>query len=326
MGVVSGDRSLESGHGQRPTDPRPEGAVALITTAVVPAAGMGTRMLPATKAVPKELLPIVERPALQLIVDEALGAGVDHVVVITSRSKPAIEQYFASDPAVEASLERQGRGSTAEKLRRFGRDVRVSFVFQDQPLGLGHAVACARETVGERPFFVMLPDELMSDSSLLTGLSRVVDETAVGAVALKRMPRAELSRYGIVSPVGDERMVAGLAALPFVGVVEKPTVEAAPSDLAIIGRYALTPDIFDDLDALTPGSTGELQLTDALAAQAGRRPLWGVVSDVSRIDIGNPIGWLRAVVETGLDHPELGDDFRHVLDEILRDRGVNPRG
>lgn len=285
----------------------------MITTAVIPAAGMGTRMLPATKAVPKELLPIVEKPALQLIVDEAVGAGVDHVVIVTSRSKPAIEQYFASDASVERALEQQGRRSVADQLRRYGNDIRVSFVYQDQPLGLGHAVARAREAVGEQPFFVMLPDELMSDSSLLAGLARVVADTNIGAVALKRMPRAELSRYGIVSPVGDERTVGGLAALPFVGVVEKPSVDDAPSDLAIIGRYALTPDIFDDLDALTPGSTGELQLTDALAAQATREPLWGVISDVGRIDIGNPLGWLQAVVDAAVDHPEHGAAFRRWL-------------
>ena len=285
----------------------------MITTAVIPAAGMGARMLPATKAVPKELLPIVEKPALQLIVDEAVGAGVDHLVIVTSRSKPAIEQYFASDASVEQSLERQGRGSVADQLRRYGSDIRVSFAYQDRPLGLGHAIGCARAAVGEQPFFVMLPDELMSDSSLLAGLARVVADTNIGAVALKRMPRAELSRYGIVSPVGDERTVGGLAALPFVGVVEKPSVDDAPSDLAIIGRYALTPDIFDDLDALTPGSTGELQLTDALAAQATREPLWGVISDVGRIDIGNPLGWLQAVVDAAVDHPEHGVAFRHWL-------------
>ena len=285
----------------------------MITTAVIPAAGMGTRMLPATKAVPKELLPVVEKPALQLIVDEAVGAGVDHLVIVTSRSKPAIEQYFASDASVEQSLERQGRGSVADQLRRYGSDIRVSFAYQDRPLGLGHAIGCARAAVGEQPFFVMLPDELMSDSSLLAGLARVVADTNIGAVALKRMPRAELSRYGIVSPVGDERTVGGLAALPFVGVVEKPSVDDAPSDLAIIGRYALTPDIFDDLDALTPCSTGELQLTDALAAQATREPLWGVISDVGRIDIGNPLGWLQAVVDAAVDHPEHGVAFRHWL-------------
>ena len=312
-GGVSGRRSLESGHGEYRTDVGRERGSRVITTAVIPAAGLGTRMLPATKVVPKELLPIDERPALQLIVDEAVGAGVDHLVIITSRSKPAIEQYFASDPMVEASLERQGRGSAADQLRRYGNDIRVSFAYQDRPEGLGHAIGCARAAVGEEPFFVMLPDELMSNSSLLIGLARVVEATGIGAVALKRMPRTELSRYGIVAPVGEERTVSDLVVFPFVGVVEKPAVDDAPSDLAIIGRYALTPDIFDDLDALTPGSTGELQLTDALAAQAKRKPLWGVISEVGRIDIGNPLGWRQAVLEAAVDDPEHGAAFRRWL-------------
>lgn len=319
-GGLSEAESLESVHGVHRTGVARTRGVALITTAVIPAAGMGTRMLPATKAVPKELLPIVARPALQLVVDEAVGAGVDHLVIVTSRSKPAIESYFASDPMVEESLERQGRGSEADMLRRYGRDVAVTFAYQDRPLGLGHAVACAREAVGDRPFFVMLPDELMADSSLLTDLARVLDGSGAGAVALKRMPRAELSRYGIVSPVGDERSVGGVDALPFVGVVEKPAVDQAPSDLAIIGRYALTPDIFDDLEALTPGSTGELQLTDALEAAARRSPLWGVVSGVGRIDVGNPLGWLQAVVDAGLRHPDLAEAFRGWLENRIVDR------
>lgn len=288
----------------------------MITTAVVPAAGMGTRMLPATKAVPKELLPIVERPALQLIVDEAIGAGVNHLVIVTSRSKPAIEHYFAADPIVEAALDRQGRGSVADQLRRYGNDVRISFAHQHEPLGLGHAVACAREAVGDQSFFVMLPDELMADSSLLSSLDTTVMSTGVGAVAVKPMPRFELSRYGIVAPVGDARTIEGSVVVPFVEVVEKPAIEDAPSDLAIIGRYALTPDIFDDLDALHPGSTGELQLTDALASQARRSPLWGLISDVGRRDIGNPLGWLQAVVDAGLAHEELGPEFRRWLDDL----------
>ncbi len=288
-----------------------------IRTAVVPAAGQGTRMLPATKAVPKELLPILERPALQLIVDEALGAGVDHLVIVTSRAKPAIEQYFASSPDVEASLEKQGRGALAEQLRRYGNDVRVSFAYQDAPRGLGHAVACARDLVGVEPFFVMLPDELMQDSSLLTDLAMLTQTTGVGAVALKRMPREELFRYGIVTPVGPLVLADGIESLPIANVIEKPRVEEAPSDLAIIGRYALTPDIFDVLDGLAPGGTGEIQLTDALSIQAERSPLQGVISHIGRRDIGNPLGWIEAVIEAGLEHAEFGDGLRSWLRTVI---------
>jgi len=288
-----------------------------IRTAVVPAAGQGTRMLPATKAVPKELLPILERPALQLIVDEALGAGVDHLVIVTSRAKPAIEQYFAASPEVEASLEKQGRAALAEQLRRYGKDVRVSFAYQDSPRGLGHAVACARDLVGSEPFFVMLPDELMQDSSLLTDLATLTQRTGVGAVALKRMPREELFRYGIVTPVGPVGKTDGVESLPIAKVIEKPSIKDAPSDLAIIGRYALTPDIFDVLDGLAPAGTGEIQLTDALSIQAERTPLHGVISHIGRRDIGNPLGWIEAVIEAGLEHAEFGDGLRTWLRTVI---------
>jgi len=288
-----------------------------IRTAVVPAAGQGTRMLPATKAVPKELLPILERPALQLIVDEALGAGVDHLVIVTSRAKPAIEQYFAASPEVEASLEKQGRAALAEQLRRYGKDVRVSFAYQDSPRGLGHAVACARDLVGSEPFFVMLPDELMQDSSLLTDLATLTQRTGVGAVALKRMPREELFRYGIVTPVGPVGKTDGVESLPIAKVIEKPSIKDAPSDLAIIGRYALTPDIFNVLDGLAPAGTGEIQLTDALSIQAERTPLHGVISHIGRRDIGNPLGWIEAVIEAGLEHAEFGDGLRTWLRTVI---------
>ena len=288
-----------------------------IRIAVIPAAGQGTRMLPATKAVPKELLPILERPALQLIVEEALGAGVDHLVIVTSRSKPAIEQYFAPTPAVEESLIAQGRGELAAQLRRFGSDVRVSFAYQDSPRGLGHAVACARQAVGNEAFFVMLPDELMGDSTLLQNLGEVTAATGVSAVALKRMPTNELFRYGIVTPVGPMAKVGSVESIPIARVIEKPAVIDAPSDLAIIGRYALTCDIFDLLDGLSPGGTGEIQLTDALSQQAEVQPLHGVISTIGRRDIGNPLGWIEAVIEAGLAHQEFGTSLRSWLREIL---------
>lgn len=288
-----------------------------IRTAVIPAAGQGTRMLPATKAVPKELLPILERPALQLVVDEALGAGVDHIVIVTSRAKPAIEQYFAASPEVEASLEKQGRGALAEQLRRYGNDVRISFAYQDAPRGLGHAVACARDLVGAESFFVMLPDEIMQDSRLLNDLATLTQKTGVGAVALKQMPNDELFRYGIVTPMGESRTQDGIEFLPIANVVEKPRNDEAPSDLAIIGRYALTPDIFGILDGLGPGGTGEIQLTDALSLQAEQAPLHGVISTIGRRDIGNPLGWIEAVIEAGLEHPEFGEGLRKWLREAL---------
>lgn len=287
-----------------------------IRVAVIPAAGQGTRMLPATKAVPKELLPILERPALQYIVDEAIGAGVDHLVIVTSRSKPSIEHYFSRSTEVEDSLVAQGRGALADQLRRYGHDITVSFVYQDSPRGLGHAVSCARDAVGDRPFFVMLPDELMEDSTLLLELGGLAASTGTGAVALKRVPADETSRYGIVTPLGASVDRDGWETLPMARIVEKPVIDP-PSDLAIIGRYALTPDIFDDLENIGVGSSGEIQLTDALTRQADRVPLHGVVSRIGRRDVGNPLGWIEAVIENGLAHPEIGPHLRSWLRNTL---------
>ena len=285
-----------------------------IRTAVIPAAGQGTRMLPATKAVPKELLPILEQPALQLVVDEAVGAGVDHIVIVTSRTKPAIEGYFARTPDVEETLIRQGRSALADRLRRYGSDIEVSFVHQDEPRGLGHAVSCARRVVGDEKFFVMLPDEIMEDSSLLIALADLATEGS--AVALKRVPARDVFRYGVVHPTGPSTVSSTGEIVCFDRVVEKPAVDEAPSDLVIIGRYALHPRIFDVLESLPPAATGEIQLSDALTIEARRNAMTGLVSTIGRRDIGNPVGWLEAVVEAGLEHPEYGRDF----EEWLRDR------
>ena len=287
-----------------------------IRTAVIPAAGQGTRMLPATKSLPKELLPIGELPALQLVVDEAIGAGVDHVVIVTSDDKPAVADYFRRAPWVEEALERQGRHELADSLRRLGDSIRVSFAIQDQPRGLGHAVGCAADLVGDSPFFVLLPDELMADSSLLVDLGRVLDESDRSTIALKRVPPDEVFRYGVVEPSGDGRSVAGIDSIPFRHVVEKPALADAPSDLVIIGRYALTPDVFDAIRRVAPGASGEIQLTDALELQASHGDLYGVISTIGRRDIGHPLGWMQAVVEAGLRHPEHGGPLRDWLESI----------
>jgi UTP--glucose-1-phosphate uridylyltransferase len=285
-----------------------------VRTAVIPAAGLGTRFLPATKAVPKELLPIIDVPALQLVIDEAVGAGIDHIVIVNSRSKPSIEAYFADAPEVVDKLVASGRVEMADRMRSIGRDVRVSFAYQDEPRGLGHAVGCARQAVGAEPFAVMLPDELMGSSELLAAMCEVCVSTGGSVVGLKRVPREDVGAYGVITPSGeiDEHGVIGISDL-----VEKPAVADAPSDLIIIGRYVLTPDVFDAIAELRPGAGGELQLTDALRVQAASGPFHGVLRDVRRYDTGNPVGWLGAVVELALDHPQYGAAFRAELDRIL---------
>ncbi|MEA3184158.1 MAG: UTP--glucose-phosphate uridylyltransferase [Ilumatobacteraceae bacterium] len=281
-----------------------------VRTAVIPAAGLGTRFLPATKAVAKELLPIIDTPALQLIIDEAVGAGIDRIVIITSPNKPAIEAYFEPSDDVVAKLRATGRHAMAERLESIGRDVQVTFVHQESPLGLGHAVACAAEAVGDEPFAVMLPDELMGDSSLLDQMARLCESTGGSVVGLKRVPREQLSAYGVIEP-SSEMDASGVVSIRTM--VEKPDVDDAPSDLIIIGRYVLTPDVFAELEHVQPGRGGEIQLTDALRSQAANGPFHGVLSTIARYDTGTPLGWLSAVVDLALDDPAIGTDFAAFL-------------
>jgi UTP--glucose-1-phosphate uridylyltransferase len=284
-----------------------------VRCAVIPAAGMGTRFLPATKAVPKELLPIGDTPLLQIVIDEALGAGIDHVVVVSSRSKPAIDKYFEESPEVIKALELQGRTELADRIRSIGSDWRATIVYQDEPRGLGHAVGCAREAVGDQPFAVMLPDELMGDSSLLAHMNGVCVSSGGSVVGLKRVPMDEVSAYGVIeplSPVDPDGVVA------IGGMVEKPPVDEAPSDLIIIGRYVLTPDVFEEIENLPPGRGGEIQLTDALRIQAARSPFHGVLSDIERFDTGNPLGYLKAAISITLRRPDFGAELGEFLGDL----------
>jgi UTP--glucose-1-phosphate uridylyltransferase len=278
-----------------------------VRSAVIPAAGMGTRFLPATKAVPKELMPIGDTPAIQIIIDEALGAGVEHIVVVSSRSKPAIEAYFAPDDDLVNALREKGKDDVADRLASIGRDWRVTITYQDNPRGLGHAVGCAREAVGDEPFAVLLPDELMGSSSLLAHMAGVCASTGGSVVGVKEVPPEAVSSYGVLSPSGP---IDGDGVLPVSDLVEKPAVHEAPSNYIIIGRYVLTPDVFDEIDRLTPGSGGELQLTDALRAQAARSPFSGVLSRIERYDTGNPVGFLEAAIAFALADPEMSGEIK----------------
>lgn len=281
-----------------------------VRSAVIPAAGMGTRFLPATKAVPKELMPIGDTPAIQIIIDEALGAGIEHIVVVSSRSKPAIEQYFAPDDALVGALRDKGKDDVADRLASIGRDWRVTIAYQDDPKGLGHAVGCGREAVGDEPFAVMLPDELMGDSSLLAQMNGVCASTGGSVVGVKQVPRNEVSSYGVLdpkAPIDDDGVIA------VADLVEKPAAHEAPSDYILIGRYVLTPDVFDEIANLTPGSGGELQLTDALRAQASRAPFHGVLSRTARYDTGNPLGFLEAAIAFALRDAEMSADVTALL-------------
>jgi UTP--glucose-1-phosphate uridylyltransferase len=271
---------------------------------------MGTRFLPATKAVPKELMPIGDTPAIQIIIDEAVGAGIEHIVVVSSRNKPAIEQYFAADPDLIDALREKGNDRVADRLASIGRDWRVTIAYQDNPRGLGHAVGCARAVVGNEPFAVLLPDELMGDSSLLAQMNGVCASSGGRVVGVKQVPRSEVSSYGVVAPAGP---IDDDGVIPVADLVEKPPAAEAPSDFILVGRYVLTPDVFDEIEGLTPGSGGELQLTDALRVQAARSPFSAVLSRTERYDTGSPVGFLEAAIAFGLRNPEMSAGVASLL-------------
>lgn len=282
---------------------------------MIPAAGLGTRFLPATKSVPKELMPIFDTPALQYVMDEAIGAGIEHLVIVSNVAKPGLEHYLVPSPDVVRRVAASGREALAERLARIGSSVSTSVVYQDQPRGLGHAIACARAAVGNEPFAVLLPDEIMGDSTLLLQLAAQYDTTRSSVVGLKRVPRDEVSSYGCVTTTAapDARGIVQVT-----GVVEKPRMEDAPSDIIIIGRYVLDPDIFEVLDGLAPAPSGEIQLTDALLARALDGQLTGIVSDIERHDTGTPFGWLEAVIELTLQREDVGGRLRAWLESRFR--------
>jgi UTP--glucose-1-phosphate uridylyltransferase len=290
-----------------------------VRTAVIPAAGLGTRFLPTTKAVPKELLPIVDRPGLHLVINEALGAGIERMVVVSHESKRAVETYFRPDPALLASLEASGKQAQADELRAVDA-LDVQFVYQHKPLGLGHAVGVAAEVVGDEPFVVLLPDELMGGSGLLQAMVAAYEATGGSVVGLKEVPRDQVSAYGVVTPAG-ELTPDGRIALR--GMVEKPAVADAPSNLIIIGRYLCTPAVMREIADLRPGAGGELQLTDALRAVCAYEPFHGIVGDLLppgtfvRHDTGNPAGWLAATIELGWNHPVYGAMVRQVIQRLI---------
>ncbi|MBL3685939.1 UTP--glucose-1-phosphate uridylyltransferase [Leucobacter zeae] len=280
-----------------------------VTKAVVPAAGLGTRFLPATKAMPKEMLPIVDKPAIQYVVEEAAAAGLDDVLIITGRNKTNISNHFDSVPELELALERKGDEGKLGKVHEASEIAEVHLLRQGQPLGLGHAVGCARRHVGDESFAVLLGDDLIDARDPL--LERMVaehDARDATVIALMEVPPESIHLYGCaaVEPTDDPDVVK------ITGLVEKPEASEAPSNLAVIGRYVLRPEIFDIIDELEPGRGGEIQLTDALnhlAEGKGDGPVYGVVFRGRRYDTGDRADWIKANVLLGVDHPELGAEI-----------------
>ncbi len=287
-----------------------------IKTAVFPVAGLGTRFLPATKAMPKEMLTVVDRPVIQMAVDEAREAGIEHFVFVTGRNKAVIEDHFDRQFELEETL--SARGKTAE-LDMLLADLPVagqtSFTRQQEPLGLGHAVWCARNLVGDEPFALLLPDMLMKASpGCLSQMLAVYEHTGGNILAVEEVPREDVFRYGIVG-IGDE---ISDTAFTISGMVEKPAVEDAPSNLIISGRYILQPEIFAEIEKQSPGAGGEIQITDAMIRLSQNQPFAGVRFNGKTYDCGDKVGFLLANLAYGLDRPEFGDRLKNEIANMLK--------
>jgi UTP--glucose-1-phosphate uridylyltransferase len=288
------------------------------TKAVIPAAGLGTRFLPATKAVPKELLPVVDVPALEYIVAEAAGVGLTDILVITSRGKEAIADHFDRSPELEAALEKKGDAERLASVRRSAELATLHFVRQGNPRGLGHAVLCADAFVGDEVFAVLLGDDLVDErDELLQPMLDAQAEHGGCVVALMEVPRHSVSLYGCVAAEPTDRE----GVVKVTDLVEKPAPEDSPSNLAIIGRYVLAPSIFDTLRETPPGRGGEIQITDALRTQAAAgEPMHGVVFRGRRYDTGDKADYLKAVVRLACERPDLGPEFRQWLEDFVAGR------
>ncbi len=285
-----------------------------VRKAVLPAAGLGTRFLPATKAQPKEMLSVVDKPLIQYVVEECVTSGIEHIVIVTGRGKNAIEDHFDSSPELERFLEMRGKGELAEMVRSISNMVSFSYTRQKEPLGLGHAVLTARELVGDEPFAVLLGDVIVPGPRPATRqLIEVYEQTGLGAIAVEKVPREKTHLYGIIDGVPETASRWGQNLLRVRDMVEKPPAAEAPSNLAVTGRYVLPPEVFDCLARTKPGRGGEIQLTDALRMLAAEHGLYGLIYEGQSYDAGDKLGFLTATVELALKNPELGEDFRAYL-------------
>jgi len=285
-----------------------------VRKAIFPAAGLGTRFLPATKAQPKEMLPLVDKPIIQYGVEEAVASGVDHIIIVTGRGKNAIEDHFDVSIELESFLEARGKLDQLAEIRKISSLINVAYVRQGEPLGLGHAVLVTRDLMGNEPFAVILADDVVdAEPPALAQMIDVFNEVDGPVIMVERVPRDQISSYGVIAfePVRE-------GVYRITDLVEKPPVAQAPSDLAIIGRYILTPDIFDALEETARDRVGEIQLTNGLKRLLAKRPLYACEVTGVRHDTGNKLGFLKAVVYFALRRPDLAEPFRSYLESVRR--------
>ena len=283
-----------------------------VRKAIIPAAGLGTRFLPATKALAKEMLPIVDKPTIHFIIEEALASGIEDIVIVDGKSKRSIEDHFDSNPELENNLKEKGKDELL-KLVEETTDINLYFIRQSHPRGLGDAVLTAKSFIGDEPFVVMLGDDLMADETPLT--KQLIDRyntTGESTLAVMKVPHEQVSEYGVIAP--EKEVEDGLHQVN--SFVEKPKPEDAPSDLAIIGRYLLTPEIFEELENTKPGKGNEIQLTDAIDSLNKRQHVYAHEFKGKRYDIGSKIGFLTTNIEYGLTHPQTADALKQYIKDL----------
>jgi UTP--glucose-1-phosphate uridylyltransferase len=284
-----------------------------VKKAVIPAAGLGTRFLPATKSQPKEMLPIVDKPAIQYVVEHAVGAGIEDILIVTGRGKRTIEDHFDRSFELEARLEQAGKYEELKEVRRISDMAAIHYIRQKDPQGLGAAVAMAEPHMNDEPFAVLLGDDIMASGNLLQDMLDVYDRYGRSVIAVKEVPMSEIHLYGAIEPEFVEDNLARI-----VRIVEKPATEDAPSNLAAIGCYVLTPQIFEAIRETTPDEGGEVQLTDALNLLAQQQAVYAYVFEGVRYDIGKKLDYLRATVELAIDRDDVGPEFRAILADLVQ--------
>ena len=285
-----------------------------VKKAVIPAAGLGTRFLPATKAQPKEMLPIVDTPAIQYIVEEAVKSGIEDIIIITGKHKKSIADHFDRNIELEMALKEKGKNDLLEIVEDISSLIDIHYVRQKEAKGLGHAIYCARTFIGNDPFAVLLGDDIVvSDKPVIQQMSEIYEKEEKPLIGAQKVPHEDISKYGVVKYDDFDDRVYEVEDL-----VEKPPAAEAPSDLAIMGRYIITPDIFEILENTEPGKGGEIQLTDALNELAHKRDVQAYEFEGKRFDVGNKLGFLKATVEFALERKELKDEFSEYLKEIIK--------